>query len=254
MFSYFAEGSIVVLVDCFDKAGDHVSEITFFEPTPVVGAFPRGITGRMQIFEKRDCPSCAAAAVSCACPVNQRVAAIVKMRQARVATLGHGPTHAGSFYKDENVVIHIYPYWAQVMDEYKWSRLGSYSVQIRYTPAPRQTCSASSLPEYPTSKQQPQTTTLTYRTLVSAEPRVTVDKLLRHALFDNGVSALKTPAIDMLWDTSSTTAVNAQNEIVPDPENAVCITDLHRLPGFQEDYLLVAPANSSPGVHAVTAI
>ena len=251
MFSYFAEGSIVVLVDCFDEVGDHFSEITFFEPTPVVGVFPRGITGRMQIFEKRDCPSCTAAAVSCSCPVNQRVEAIVKMRQARVATPGHGPAHAGSFYKDENVVIHTYPYWAQVLDEYKWSRIGSYCVQIRYTPAPRKIYSASSAQDN-ASQQQPQATTLAYRTSTSAEPRVTVDKMLRHALFNNGVSALKPPATDVQWETSSTTAVNAKNEIVSDSDslNAVCFTDLHKLPGFQEDYLLVAPSNIVSGAKA----
>lgn len=243
LFSYFAEGSIVVLMDCFDEVGDHFQEITFFDPTPVAGVFPRGIRGRMQIFEKRDCPKCTTACVSCSCPVNERVEAIVKQRQNRVTVPGHGPAHAGSTYKDENVVIQTYPYWAQILDEYKWSRVGSYCVQIRYT-STRRGVTHSKAPTAPR--------TLAYRVSVHAEQRTTVDKMLRVALFDKGVSALKPPATDVRWETSSTISVNAKNEVKShtDPCMSVCFTDWHKLPGFQEDYLLVAPSNIVSGAHA----
>lgn len=243
MFSYFAEGSIVVSVDCFDEVGDHYSEVTFFEPTPVVGVFPRGMRGRMQIFEKRDCPACTAACVSCSCPVNERMDAIIKQRTNRVLAPSHGPAHAGSNYKDENVTIQTYPYWAQVLDEYKWSRVGSYCVQIRYTPARGRG---------PAGVDPPEIVNIAFRSAVVADPRTKVDKLLRVALFDKGVSALKPPATDVRWETSSTVSVNAANEISADydPVNAVCFTDWHKLPGFQEDYLLVAPSNIVSGAHA----
>lgn len=243
MFSYFAEGSIVVSVDCFDELGDHFSEVTFFEPTPVVGVFPRGIRGRMQIFEKRDCPSCTTACVSCACPRDDRINAIVKMRNERIIAPEHGPAHAGSTYKDDNVTIQTYPYWAQSLDEYKWSRIGSYCVQIRYT----QSKSTLVSPE-----RKPASTSLAYRVSYEAEGRATVDKMLRVGLFDKGVSALKPPVTDVRWETSSTVSVNEKNEVRHqiDPVNAVCFTDWHKLPGLQEDYLLVAPSNIVSGAHA----
>lgn len=238
MFSYFAEGSIVVQMDCFNELGDHFSEITFFEPTPVVGVFPRGIRGRMQISEKRDCPKCAAAFLSCACPVNERVDAIVALRQKRVLMPEHGPAHAGSSYKDDNVIIQTYPYWAQVLDEYMWSRTGSYCVQIQYSPAGKWNSEKGNLESQASQN-------LAYRCIVNSEPRVTVDKMLRVYLFEKGVSALKPPATDVRWETSSTISVNADNQIISDddPVMSVCFTDWHKLPGFQEDYLLVAPSN-----------
>ena len=244
MFSYFAEGSIVVLVDCFDEVGDHFQEITIFEPTPVVGVFPRGIRGRMQIFEKRDCPKCTQQAKSCTCPVNDRVESIVKQRQQRVRHRSQGPAHVGSWYKDENVTIQTYPYWAQLLDDYKWSRIGSYCVQIIYTPAVKRGVHAPGAP-------QPSTRTLAFRVAVAAEPRPIIDKMLRVALFDKGVAALKPPTSDVFWESSSTISVNSRNEVSSssDSVESVCFTDWHKLPGFREDYLLVAPSNIVSGAH-----
>lgn len=257
MFSYFAEGSIVVSVDCFDEVGDHFSEVTFFEPTPVVGVFPRGIRGRMQIFEKRDCPTCTLAAQSCVCPVQERIEAIVKTRQSRVVAPEQGPAHAGASYKDDQVTIQTYPYWAQMLDEYKWSRVGSYCVQIRYTPVSSSTTARPRPPTSPSSSggavaASREPTSLAFRSSFTAEPRIVVEKMLRVSLFDKGVSALKPPATDVRWESSSTVAVDANDAIrvETDPVQAVCVTDWHKLPGFQEDYLLVAPSNIVTGAHA----
>eukprot|EP00177_Eucheuma_denticulatum_P006788 GFKZ01012338.1.p1 GENE.GFKZ01012338.1~~GFKZ01012338.1.p1 ORF type:complete len:591 (-),score=70.87 GFKZ01012338.1:572-2344(-) len=243
MFSYFAEGSIAVSVDCFDEVGDHFREVTFFEPTPVVGVFPRGIRGRMQIFERRDCPKCSDADITCRCPVNERIEAIVKLRERRVFCKEAGPAHAGSSYKDDRVTIQTYPYWAQVLDEYKWSRTGNYYVQVRYTPAHARPVGG---------RKAGVARSLAYRERVVAEGKAVVDKMLRFGLFNKGVSALKAPATDVRWETSSTVSVNAVNEVKSecDPVNAVCFTDWHKLPGFQEDYLLVAPSNIVSGAHA----
>lgn len=242
MFSYFAEGSIVVLVDCFDEVGDHFSEITFFEPTPVVGVFPRGIRGRMHVFEKRDCPKCTTACVSCACPVKDRVEAIVNLRKKRAVEPPNALAHTGSSYRDDNVTIQTYPYWAQILDEYKFSRLGSYCVQIRYAPSQGSMC----------SKCTTRLHTTPYRTFVTAEARTTVDKMLRGALLEKGVSALKPFASDGAWDSTHTVCVTANNKVLSGTNAlaAVGFNGLHKLPGFQEDYLLVAPSNVVSGAHA----
>lgn len=241
MFSYFAEGTVVVSLESFNDMGDRLSEVNVFERTAIVGAFPRGLRARMQILEKRDCPVCAFACVTCTCPLETRAAAIARDR-FHSRSPGHGPAHAGASYVDENVTIQTYPYWAQVLDEYKWSRVGSYCVQVEYFDV---ACMQRGEPRTPTRK-------LAYRTKVAAESRATVDKMLKVSLYDKGVSALKPPATDVRWETSSTVSVNAANEVREEsqPSNNVSFADWHKLPGFQQDYLLVAPSNIVSGAHA----
>ena len=236
MFSYFAEGSIAVMVDCFDESGDHYAEATIFESTPVVGAFPRGIRGRLQISETRDCPDCLDDGVKCECAKPDRVFAFFQRKSPYARVPEQGPAHAGATYQDEQVTIKTYPYWAQALDEYKWCRAGTYSVQVRYTSTSCRSIDAV---------READIVTATYRSVVKAEPRPKVEQMLRVGFFEKGVSALKPPATDVRWETSSTVCVNAKNEIssVNDPVSAVCFTDLHKLPGLQLDYLLVAPSN-----------
>lgn len=242
MFSYFPDGSIVVSIDCFDEIGDHVLELTYFQPTPIVGVFPRGIRARMHILEKRDCPSCADANSPCSCSDSARLDALISARQQRQGNSrqpGTGPAHAGVLYRSENVTISTYPYWAQNLDQFVNSRIGSYSVMVQ---------SSATITDCATLHTPPRRAdpfAVRYRASFSLEPRSVVEQLLRTTLFDKGLTPLKPPATDVRWETSSTTTVNARN-IVKTPDEAPATIyefEWHKLPGLQEDYLLVAPSN-----------
>lgn len=227
MFSYFAEGSIVVTVAGFDHFGDHFSELTYFEPTPVVGVFPRGIRGRVGIAYTKDCPACTRAAVPCACAKDDRIAALTVERRRTLAAPETLPAHAAVTYSDSKVHMSSYPYWAQMLDEFINSRVGSFSGLMfsEFQPGP--------------SRRE------RYHSVVSLEPRAAVENTLLVMLYDKGVTALKPPVTDVHWVSSSTVSVNSANVVKEFSRGvtAACPLMWHKLPGFQDDYLLVAPSN-----------
>ena len=241
MFSYLEQGSIVVICDSFDELGDHQVEAIFFESTPLIGVFPRGIKGRMRIFEKRDCPQCSIVYRACRCEQTHRVSSIVKARQLRTPILPPGvptPCSDSSLPTDESISPHLvrtYPHWAQSLEEYIWSRTGSYSIRVDYNP-----------PVIPNQQQKP--CTIFFRASVASDTRPSIETMIRKMLFERGVSELKPPVTDVRWESSHTISVKDDNTLVHEEPNEFII-DLHKLPGFQQDYLLKAPSNIVSEAH-----
>lgn len=237
-FSYFDDGVVAVSVDCFDEAGDHVVDIKYFAPSPIVGGFPDGVLAGVKILQKRDCPACAEACIPCLCPHAVRLDALMKQRKRRKRVAHAAPER----YKDGRATIRKYPYWRQILDQYVDSRIGSYVVQVQHTPHP-----TADMPDLFGAKHPIRVAaySVAFRAVYEMVPPHVACRL-RRTLNDLGITPLLPPGL--AYDGAATVTVDESNKVRTFKGKAT-VSDWKKVPGLQYDYLLGTPANMSPILH-----